>query len=271
MVTGERGEGKALGPKTSSLFVLCEMGQSTIVLGESRDRLELKPSVHNLKKTKQTKLTVGSLGLGLIVIQHGPYLQIIHLIKKGAAAQDGKFQPVLQIKVYRDFIDIPQEWQEIYDLNPEIKPPVTFSTPDTEQTTDDSVTSSDDDEDEVLGKSFSFTFHFSTPDTEQTTDDSVTSSDDDEDEVLGPQSTGQQPARMPVSTLSEWHEYKNENHTIHVGKGIKKMRAPSLQWTMAEQDSDSSSSSASSTSDAFWPEDYAQAEKGKGQPVSKVG
>ena len=33
---------------------------------------------------------------------------------------------VLQIKVYRDFIDIPQEWQEIYDLIPETKFPVTW-------------------------------------------------------------------------------------------------------------------------------------------------
>lgn len=32
---------------------------------------------------------------------------------------------VLQIKVYRDFIDIPQEWEEIYDLIPETKFPVT--------------------------------------------------------------------------------------------------------------------------------------------------
>lgn len=33
---------------------------------------------------------------------------------------------VLQIKVYRDFIDIPQEWQEIYDLIPETKFPETW-------------------------------------------------------------------------------------------------------------------------------------------------
>lgn len=42
---------------------------------------------------RQTKLTVGSLGLGLIVIQNGPYLQISHLINKGAAASDGILQP----------------------------------------------------------------------------------------------------------------------------------------------------------------------------------
>lgn len=53
---------------------------------------QVKSSVHNLSKTLETKLTVGSMGLGLIVIQHGPYLQITHLIKKGSAAKDGKLQ-----------------------------------------------------------------------------------------------------------------------------------------------------------------------------------
>lgn len=33
---------------------------------------------------------------------------------------------VLQIEVYREFIDIPQEWQDIYDLIPEAKFPVTW-------------------------------------------------------------------------------------------------------------------------------------------------
>ncbi|KAM6165105.1 PDZ domain-containing protein 9 [Erethizon dorsatum] len=214
----------------------------------------------------QTKLTVGSLGLGLIIIQHGPYLQITHLIKKGAAARDGKLQPgdvlisvgyasvlgytlreflkllqhitigtVLQIKVYRDFIDIPQEWQEIYHLIPEINLPVTFSTPkNTDEEKEDSVTSSDDNEDVVLDKIFKYRY---------------------------PQSTGQQPARIPVSISREWHKYKNKKHTAHVGKDIncdvmihrehKKGRATSPHGTMGKPHNDSSSSSASSTSDAF--------------------
>lgn len=46
-----------------------------------------------MSKTLETRLAVGSMGLGLIVIQHGPYLQITHLIKKGSAAKDGKLQP----------------------------------------------------------------------------------------------------------------------------------------------------------------------------------
>uniref|UniRef100_A0A286XTL8 PDZ domain containing 9 n=1 Tax=Cavia porcellus TaxID=10141 RepID=A0A286XTL8_CAVPO len=74
---------------------------------ERRGRLKLKPSVHNLSKTKQTKLTVGSLGLGLIIIQHGPYLQITHLIKKGAAARDGKLQPGHQRTLRRKRILLP--------------------------------------------------------------------------------------------------------------------------------------------------------------------
>lgn len=48
---------------------------------------------HTLSKTQRTKLTVGSMGLGLIIIQHGPYLQITHLIKKSPAAKDGKLRP----------------------------------------------------------------------------------------------------------------------------------------------------------------------------------
>lgn len=49
--------------------------------------------MHNLSRTLETRLTVGSMGLGLIIIQHGPYLQITHLLKRGSAAKDGKLQP----------------------------------------------------------------------------------------------------------------------------------------------------------------------------------
>ncbi|EPY74545.1 PDZ domain-containing protein 9 [Camelus ferus] len=244
--------------------------------------LKVKSSVHSLSKTQQTKLTVGSLGLGLIVIQHGPYLQITHLIKKGAAARDGKLQPgdvlisvghanvlgytlreflkllqhitigtVLQIEVYQNFIDIPKEWQEIYDLIPETKFPITHTTKKTEQAKDDS-TSSDDKEDVVLDKKLKYYKY--------------------------PRSTGHHAARRPMSISREWHGYKKKNHTMRVGADIhcdvvihqdhkKEVRAPSPYWTMVKHDKSSSSSSASS-SDAFWLEDYAQAED-KGQPVSK--
>ncbi|CAD7683631.1 unnamed protein product [Nyctereutes procyonoides] len=248
---------------------------------------KVKSSVHNLSKTQQTKLTVGSLGLGLIIIQHGPYLQITHLIRKGAAARDGKLKPgdvlisvghanvlgytlreflkllqhitigtVLQIKIYRYFIDIPPEWKEIYDLIPETKFPVTRTTTKTKQSKDDSFTSSDENEDVVSDKKLKY-YKYS-------------------------QSTGHQSARRPVSISREWHGYKKKNHTISVGKDIncdvmihrdlkKEVRAPSPYWTMVKRDNESSSSStASSTSDAFWLEDYAHVEKGKGQPVLKV-
>lgn len=46
-----------------------------------------------MSRTLETRLTVGSMGLGLIIIQHGPYLQITHLLKRGSAAKDGKLQP----------------------------------------------------------------------------------------------------------------------------------------------------------------------------------
>ncbi|KAM7149668.1 PDZ domain-containing protein 9 [Molossus nigricans] len=241
----------------------------------------VKSSVHNLSKTQQTQLTVGSLGLGLIIIQHGPYLQITHLLKKGAAARDGMLQPgdvlisvgytnvlgytlreflkllqhitigtVLQIKVYRNFVDIPQEWQDIYDLIPETKFPVTCTTKKTEQAKDDSFTNIDDKEDVVLDKNLKY--------------------------YKSPWSTRHHPARRPMSISREWHKYEKKNQTISVGTDIncdvmihrdykREVRSPSPYWTMVKQDKDSSTSS--SASDAFWLEDYAHVEKDRDQPA----
>ncbi|XP_006980383.1 PDZ domain-containing protein 9 isoform X1 [Peromyscus maniculatus bairdii] len=251
--------------------------------------LKGKASVHSLNKVKQTKLTVGSLGLGLIIIQNGPYLQISHLINKGAAASDGILQPgdvlisvghanvlgytlreflkllqnitigtVLQIKAYRDFIDIPQEWQDVYDLIPETKFPVPHSPKTTEQAKDGSFVSRDDHEDVVLDKRLKYYRY--------------------------PRSVWNHPVRTPISISTEWHGYKKKDHTISVGKGVnhdvvihkddkKDLRAPSPYWTMVEHDNaiSSSSSGASSNSDAFWLEDYAQVERGEGQQVSNFG
>lgn len=136
-----------------------------------------------------------------------------------------------------------------------------------------------------------FFIHYSfisstTKKTEQAKDDFFTSSDDKEDVVLDKKyyksswSTGHHPARRPMSISREWHEYKKKNQNVSVGTDIncdvmvhrdhrKEVRAPSPYWTMVKQDKDSSSSS--SASDAFWLEDYAQVEKGKGQPAPKVG
>ncbi|XP_066239552.1 PDZ domain-containing protein 9-like isoform X1 [Saccopteryx leptura] len=249
---------------------------------EKQVSFQSESSVHTLSTTLQTQLTVGSLGLGLIVVQHGPYLQIAHLIRNGAAARDRKLQPgdvlisvgqdnvlgytlrellkllqpiaigtVLQIKVYRDFIDIPQEWQEIADLIPETKFPVTGTTKKTEKAEQakDPSTSSANKDDSVL-KKLSY--------------------------CVSPESSGQRPARRPVSISREWHRYEKKSQTIRVGtdascdvvihgRRAREARAPSPYWTMGKQDKDSSSSS-----DAFWREDRAQA-KGKGQPASKAG
>lgn len=93
------------------------------------------------------------------------------------------------------------------------------------------------------------------------------------------------PVRIPLSISTEWHGYKKKDHTISVGKDVKsdvvihkdeekELRAPSPYWAMVEQDkaiSSSSSTPASSISDAFWLEDYARVEEGKGEQVSKSG
>ncbi|KAM5199221.1 PDZ domain-containing protein 9 [Hipposideros larvatus] len=247
---------------------------------ERQSSLKDESSVHNLSKTEQTKLTVGSLGLGLIIIQHGPFLQVAHLIEMGAAARDGRLQPgdvlisvghtnvlgytlreflkllhhitigtVLQIKVYRDFIDIPQEWQEVHDLIPETKFPVTCATEKAEQTKADCLTSGDK-KDVVLDKKLK--------------------------SHQSPRPAGHHPARRPVSISREWHGYGKDRATS-VGKDLsydvmvqrdqeREARTPSPYWTMAKRDRESSSSS--SASDAFWLEDFAQAEKGQGQPIS---
>ncbi|XP_011787296.1 PREDICTED: PDZ domain-containing protein 9 isoform X3 [Colobus angolensis palliatus] len=163
---------------------------------------------------------------------------------------------VLQIKVYRDFINIPEEWLEIYDLIPEAKFPVTSTPKKTELEKDESFISSDDNENVDLDRRLQYYRY--------------------------PWSTAHHSARRPISISRDWHGYKKKNHTISVGKDIdcdvmihrddkKEVRAPSPYWIMVKQDNETSSTSTSSTSDAFWLEDCAQVEEGKAQPVSKVG
>ncbi|XP_005405113.1 PREDICTED: PDZ domain-containing protein 9 isoform X2 [Chinchilla lanigera] len=158
---------------------------------------------------------------------------------------------VLQIKVYRDFIDIPQEWQEVYDLIPETKLPVTFSAA---GNAEDSVTSSDDNEDAVLERRFRHRY---------------------------PRPTGQQPERTLASTSRERLEYERKSHAAPAGRDTdgaatihrarKAGTALSAHWAAGQRGSDSSSSSASSTSGEFWPEAWAQAETGQGPRAPKVG
>ncbi|NP_001019948.3 PDZ domain-containing protein 9 isoform 2 [Rattus norvegicus] len=315
----------------------------------------------SLNKMIHTKLTVGSLGLGLVIIQNGPYLQISHLINKGAAASDGILQPavfeqcvygrhmalegesmtardagqqcvgmevtggswllhaqtvqyrnedttdtegttdteklglvavltllegdvlisvghanvlgytlreflkllqnitigtVLQIKAYRGFIEIPQEWKDVYDLIPETKFPIPHTPKKTEQAKQSFE--SDEHEDTVLDHRLKYYRY--------------------------PRSVWNHPVRIPLSISTEWHGYKKKDNTISVGKDVKsdvvihkddekELRAPSPYWAMVEQDEriSSSSSPASSISDAFWLEDFAQDKEGKGEQVSKFG
>ncbi|XP_021022841.1 PDZ domain-containing protein 9 isoform X1 [Mus caroli] len=256
---------------------------------EKEQLSKAKTSVSSLNKVIQTKLTVGKLGLGLVVIQNGPYLQISHLINKGAAASDGILQPgdvlisvghadvlgytlreflkllqnitigtVLQMKAYRGFLEIPQEWQDVYDLIPETKFPIPHTPKKTEQARESLV--KDDHEEAVLDKKLKYYRY--------------------------PRSVWNYPVRTPISISTEWHGYRKKERTISVGRDInsdvvihqddkKELRAPSPYWAMVEPDgaisSSSSSTADSSTSDAFWLEDYAQVEEGKGKQVSKFG
>ncbi|XP_057272869.1 PDZ domain-containing protein 9 [Pezoporus wallicus] len=119
-------------------------------------------------------LRMGKHGLGLIVIQNGPYLQIISIVEKSSAAKDGRLKPgdvlikighatilgwtlqqlrqllhnipigtTLQIRVYRDFVEVPQDWQSAIEVIPEVKLPVVSV--DTDYDEDGIGSSSDDD------------------------------------------------------------------------------------------------------------------------------
>uniref|UniRef100_A0A8C3KBY7 PDZ domain-containing protein n=1 Tax=Calidris pygmaea TaxID=425635 RepID=A0A8C3KBY7_9CHAR len=119
------------------------------------------------------------VGLGLIIIQNGPYLQITSLIEKSSAAKDGKLKPgdvlikightnvlgwtlrelrqllhdipigtSLQIRVYRDFVEVPHHWQNAVEFIPEVKLPVmTADTSEDAEDEDNTGSSNDDDVD----------------------------------------------------------------------------------------------------------------------------
>uniref|UniRef100_A0A4X2LH26 PDZ domain-containing protein n=1 Tax=Vombatus ursinus TaxID=29139 RepID=A0A4X2LH26_VOMUR len=254
-----------------------------------REGSKKNPSQHALSTTMKTSLKMRTQGLGLIIFQHGPYLQILSLVEKGTAAKDGRLKPgdvlisvghsnvlgytlreflqllhhipigaILQIRVYQDFIDIPPEWQNIDDLIPETKPAavITHTSRKYEQEEDTSFSSSEDDEDVQLDERFKY--------------------------YKSPQSFQHHSTRKLSSISTDWHGYKKKNHIFTVGEDIgcdvmihknsdeqnmevpKDFRAPSPYWTMVKQDSDFSSTS-SSTSDAFWLEDCACAQQEKDQ------
>ncbi|XP_074062861.1 PDZ domain-containing protein 9 isoform X2 [Macrotis lagotis] len=219
-------------------------------------------SQHPLSTTVKTSLKMRAQGLGLIIFQHGPYLQIFNLVEEGTAAKDGRLKPgaILQIRVYRDFIDIPPEWQNIDDFIPETKPVVvTAHTSKKYEEEKDTSFSSSEDDDVDIDKRFKY--------------------------YKSPLSFWHHSTRKLSSISTEWHGYKKKNHMFTVGEDIgcdvmihkdsaerymdvpKDFRAPSPYWTMVKQVSDISSSS-SSTSDAFWLEDCAYAQKEKDQHLT---
>ncbi|NXF44431.1 PDZD9 protein, partial [Oceanites oceanicus] len=136
-------------------------------------------SQHPLIAALKANIRMSEQGLGLIIIQNGPYLQITSLVEKSSAANDGKLKPgdvlikighanilgwtlrelrqllhnipvgtTLQIRVYRDFVEVPQHWQSAVDLIPEAKLPVmTADTSEDAEDEDDTRSSSDDDVD----------------------------------------------------------------------------------------------------------------------------
>ncbi|KAJ6659796.1 hypothetical protein lerEdw1_018512 [Lerista edwardsae] len=142
-------------------------------------------SNHTLSATMKTYIQVEENGIGIILIQNGPYIQISGLVDNSAAAKDGKLRPgdilrkighanvlgctlrelrqllhttcigtVLQIQVYRDFVPLPSRWENILEKIPEKKGPeiglsvVHFST-----SSDDSEdwTSNEDSDEAIVG------------------------------------------------------------------------------------------------------------------------
>uniref|UniRef100_A0ABM5FAI0 PDZ domain-containing protein 9 n=1 Tax=Pogona vitticeps TaxID=103695 RepID=A0ABM5FAI0_9SAUR len=121
---------------------------------DSDEGSETDESEHTLATTARTFLQIQEDGLGLIIIQNGPYLQIACLVENGAAARDGKLQSgdvllkighanvlawtlrellqlfrntpigtIIQIQVYRDFVKLPRRWEAAVNNIPERKGP----------------------------------------------------------------------------------------------------------------------------------------------------
>ncbi|XP_062820511.1 PDZ domain-containing protein 9 [Anolis carolinensis] len=121
---------------------------------DSEEDSNMDQSEHTLSTTVKTNIQMEEDGLGLILIQNGPYLQIASLVEKSAAERDGKLQSgdtllkighanvlgwtlrelrqllhntpigtVLQIQVYRDFMKLPKRWEAAVNNIPEIRGP----------------------------------------------------------------------------------------------------------------------------------------------------
>ncbi|KAM3826799.1 PDZ domain-containing protein 9 [Vipera latastei] len=141
----------------------------------------MEDSEHTLSTTIKTNIQMDEDGLGIILIQNGPYLQVSGVVEKSAAAKDGKLQAgdillkighanvlgwtlrelrqllhtvpigtVLQIQVYRDFIKIPSRWQTALVNIPGTDPSLHFSIE--SYASEENWTSSEDSENESEGK-----------------------------------------------------------------------------------------------------------------------
>ncbi|KAM6320393.1 PDZ domain-containing protein 9 [Podargus strigoides] len=135
-------------------------------------------SQYTLVAALKANIRMSEQGLGLIIIQNGPYLQIASFVEKSSAADDRKLKPgdvliksghanilgwtlqdlrgllhnilleLLYKSVYRDLAEVPQDWQSAVKLIPEVKLPViTVDTSEYPEDEDDTGSSSNDDVD----------------------------------------------------------------------------------------------------------------------------
>uniref|UniRef100_A0A670XRB2 PDZ domain containing 9 n=1 Tax=Pseudonaja textilis TaxID=8673 RepID=A0A670XRB2_PSETE len=252
----------------------------------------MEDSEHTLSTTIKTNIQMDGQGLGIILIQNGPYLQVSGLVEKGAAARDGKLQAgdillkighanvlgwtlrelrqllhtvpigtVLQIQIYRDFIKIPGRWQTALMNIPELKGPAT----DIESYhSEENWTSSEDSENE----------------SEEMVEGSKNNSEESYEE----------PERVRASSV-DWHIFERKTYTFTVGSDIGcdimihkdfeteseldmstlYLSSSSPYWTMPKHKVPHLvSSSSSSVSDAFWLENVSYELEWKAEAVSKT-
>uniref|UniRef100_A0A670KCL5 PDZ domain containing 9 n=1 Tax=Podarcis muralis TaxID=64176 RepID=A0A670KCL5_PODMU len=242
---------------------------------------DMSGSEHTLSATVKTNIQMGEQGLGLILIQNGPYIQISSLVEKSAAVRDGKLQPgdilikighanvlgwtlrelrqllhttligtVLQIQVYREFMKLPVRWETAIDSIPERKG--------TKLGDEEAWSSSEDSED------YDYGCHVS-----------------DDEELIGGAvpSLSFETSKQPKWISKEWHIFERKTYTFTVGSDIGNdiiihkdfedesdadisslyLTSSSPYWTMLKGVAPPSLSSSSSTvSDAFWLENFSQ-------------
>uniref|UniRef100_A0A803SR48 PDZ domain-containing protein n=1 Tax=Anolis carolinensis TaxID=28377 RepID=A0A803SR48_ANOCA len=222
-------------------------------------------SEHTLSTTVKTNIQMEEDGLGLILIQNGPYLQIASLVEKSAAERDGKLQSgdtllkighanvlgwtlrelrqllhntpigtVLQIQVYRDFMKLPKRWEAADGI-----------------CTRTGVTGAPVSSRSVHSETFP--------------------------NVRAVQSVSFEPSNQPKWISKDWHIVERKTYTFTVGSDIgcdimihtdskeenemdissSYVTSSSPYWTMEKHHVGASSGSSSSVSDAFWLDKHA--------------